>query len=240
MFKQLRFMDMDKLGEIEPQVTMNDEEKKWLSAFEEKLFGAPDMPERKQAVDSLQKSGYMRDIYKDPSSIDDVTKKTSEWLAGIEEAVFQLYADEIEKARDAFKPRFAVPRVILFQMGYHKEYAGTYLAVGYLAKAKLLMEAGICYQRADEEIGVYTDFCLRQAEALGVCSSMLKRAGIEDERTEWLSARAGNLINGYLQNAFGGRAEIICINPRVPKPITEWFDVTESESARLLFPIETE
>jgi len=122
-----------------------------------------------------------------------------------------FYTQELEKLKGKFGNRIAIERGLRYQLGYAHEWMGTYGLEGHapLERAKMFEKAVEFYQSADETVGFFTDYCLRQAESCGGAAHFRRRAGLEDEVTRDFAKRHGALVTGYINGLTGMNPNII-------------------------------
>ena len=87
-------------------------------------------------------------------------------------------------------------------MGHAYESFGTFTLEGEDPKKRFEMfeQAISWYQKADETVGFYTDYALRQAESCLQAASFGRKSGLEDDITRELFER-GNML---IQTLIGG------------------------------------
>jgi len=125
--------------------------------------------------------------------------------------MIEFYTQELEKIKGKFGNRISIERGLKYRLGYAHEWLGTHGLEGHepLERAKMFEKAVEWYQAADETVGFFTDYCLRQAESCGGAAHFRKQAGLKDEVTRDFAKRHGALATGYLNGLTGMNPTII-------------------------------
>jgi len=124
----------------------------------------------------------------------------------------QFYLQELEAIKGKFDGRIAVERMLKYFIGHAYEDVGTHTLEGKDPKERYPMfeQAVIWYQGADETMGYLSDYAMRQAQSCFGAAHFRKKAGLNDEVTEWFAERGNYLLNTY----FGGN--VILIKGKIP------------------------
>lgn len=117
-----------------------------------------------------------------------------------------FYVQELQASDGQFGDRVAVERKLKYLLGHAHEWLGTYGLEGHdpIERAEMFEKAVLWYQSADETVGFFTDYSLRQAECCGGAAHYRKQAGLEDEVTQAFSERGRSLLSTVLGELTGG------------------------------------
>jgi hypothetical protein len=240
MPKDMKFVKAEDMETLTKLVTLSPLELETWKTLQVEHNNLPFLDEFHEIAEYLGEVGFFDNIYAEPESIDVVHKSKAARAVEIcyDVASFWKAKHRIVNATQA-EPNTAILRIIEHKIGKILEACGTYYEAGYLDKAKTLLEAGRWYNVADERVGFFTDYCLRQSEAVGVGADMRKKAGKNDELTEWMAEWSGYLIHNYLGALFGKDGFVLMpFNGKIAPNIGEWYDKSPSESATLYTPID--
>ena len=143
-----------------------------------------------------------------------------------------FYLQSLRSVRGRFGKRIAVERVLKYLIGHAYEYMGTHGISEQepLKRAEMLEIAVLWYQAADETVGFFTDFALRQAQSCLGISSNRKKAGLEGEVTEDFYQRGIELIGAVLGN--GGKNRVVLKHGSIPEYLKQTADKTIGDVAR--------
>ena len=122
----------------------------------------------------------------------------------------EFYLKELKAIEGKIGKRVAVERRLKYSIGYAYEWLGTHGLEGHEPKerAEMFENAVLWYHLADETVGFYTDYCLRQSESCGGAAHFRREAGINDEKTRAFGERHVYLMTNYLEAMFGKNVEI--------------------------------
>ena len=149
----------------------------------------------------------------------------------------EFYLNELKAIKGKFGKRVAVERRLKYLIGHAYEWHGTYGLESHDPKERYEMfeNAVLWYHLADETVGFYTDYCLRQSESCGGAAHFRREAGIEDEKTMAFSKRHIYLSTTYLQSLFGKNMEINIVgsNKKDSKNLEKMADETIESSVNV-------
>jgi len=136
-----------------------------------------------------------------------------------------FYLQELQASDGQFGDRVAVERRLKYLLGHAHEWLGTYELEGHepIERADMFEKAVLWYQSADETVGFFTDYSLRQAESCGGAAHYRKKAGLEDEITQAFSERGGSLLSTVLGGLTGG-APVTILNGPMPEYLKQMAD----------------
>lgn len=125
--------------------------------------------------------------------------------------IIDFYKKELESTKNMFGDRVAVERRLKYWLGYEHEWLGTHGMKEHppLERAGMLVKAVGWYQSADETIGFFTDYSLRQAESSGMAAKFRLRAGLDDEVTEAFAQWSNILFSTYARGLTGGEPILV-------------------------------
>lgn len=127
-----------------------------------------------------------------------------------------FYSQELQAINGRFGDRIAIERMLKYALGHACESLAT-KGLGdspteggdLKERAEIFEQAILWYQAADETVGYYSDYAIRQSEACRGASYFRRKAGIEDEITKELDERGDNLIVAL----FGKKPDIMIESP---------------------------
>lgn len=107
----------------------------------------------------------------------------------------EVCLQELEAVRGIFGDRIAIDRWLKYQIGIAYEGLGTVaMKNGRPAERFPFFESAVeWYQAADETVGMYTDYALRQSESAAGAAHYRQLAGLNDEKTQWYRQRSREL-----------------------------------------------
>ena len=125
-----------------------------------------------------------------------------------------FYLQELTATKGKFGKRIAVERRLKYMIGHAHEWMGTHSMEGHepLERAEMFEKAILWYQSADESVGFYTDYSLRQAESCFGAASFRRAAGLEDQVTEAFFKRGDDLIKCFLSEIIGSNNEVTFVD----------------------------
>ncbi len=152
---------------------------------------------------------------KETAYFDGLDKKSDEYLDKKDyRGLIDFYTKEFS-AKEKLGS-VTVKRRLMYLIGHAYECMGTF---GFgksrheggdpLERAEMFEQAVMWYQAADEIVGFFTDYSLRQSEACGGAAYFRTLAGLEDGVTEAFARRQANLISTVLGGITGGNVTII-------------------------------
>ncbi|MDE1865149.1 MAG: hypothetical protein KGH94_00715 [Candidatus Micrarchaeota archaeon] len=126
----------------------------------------------------------------------------------------KLYLWALRKARGDFGDSPALKRALRYMVGHAFEYLGTYALEGAdpLKRANALERAAAWYRSADDAVGAWTDYALRQVQSCWGVSFFRNQAGLSDSKAIWYT----NYGNQLLSNLLSFSDKIIIVSGRVP------------------------
>ena len=151
-----------------------------------------------------------------------------------------FYLKELEVTKERFGKRVAVQRRLMYMIGHAHEWLGTYVlgdsrleGGNPLERAEMFEQAILWYQAADETVGFFTDYSLRQSESCGGAAHFRTQAGVKDEITEAFSQRQGSLITTVLGGLGGGK--VIVFDGPIPEYLKQKADKEIDGAANAYF-----
>jgi len=113
----------------------------------------------------------------------------------------EFYIGELEDVTGIFGDRIAVERRLRYLIANTYERLGSF-GLGEsptkggdpMERSEILAKAMAWYQSADDVIGGYTEYALRQSESAAGAAHFRRRAGIDDEVTDALNLRRTRLL----------------------------------------------
>jgi len=105
--------------------------------------------------------------------------------------------EELKNINGKFGDRIAIERALKYRIGHSYEWLAEKVLIDKDPKerADMFEKAALWYQAADEAVGFWTDYALRQSEACAGAAHYRIEAGINDEMTQWFANRRHQLLN---------------------------------------------